>query len=580
MVVNVLYLVYIYLMMADIMRELDEFESSAPSKKETIRQIQITTENLSTSPEYLKGIVWPESVMKVVLARKATHRLDKQIPFNYMVTEFKPKEDQTDHSLEGNEELASLIQFLKVNLKKLPIGLRFQLAVLIKGHWTAVDNLVTTKGISSFNLDAVMDSKARHFFLVYLTNLQKEGLLNAGYTYYVSVPSEGPFAKTPKEKVANMIQTDFVSCGIFLVDHLSFLSRANVFHHLKNAVGEFQYKTLGRSDIPPSLSAIFRLSQSNRLIRSLTSKQTESTVTRKGKKLSEVRTQANSKDPLVPSIYANAKKKGSEMLNNAERYVADSDEETYKRIFSYNLLEQLSDYAQNYSKPVNELIAFIYNALPECKSLTDEESIRLMEKLHKVILLPDCNDMQKIIEITKSTISSLEKINEVAAYRLMTAVLSYAALNINDNKQLWDFYNSLLNSPVIRGLSTNTNSFFNTPSRFTPALISHIEKAVKIQLLYNAASGLCKAQENQLNLLLDSSEIKTFLNKPLTFDTSETKSTQLLNQLIPLKSSPEDLAQVYRLASSVKETLEQRKKEVFSEFGFDTTAPPAEPYTL
>lgn len=80
-----------------------------------------------------------------------------------------------------------------------------------------------------------------------------------------------------------MIQTDWISCGIYVVDHLSFLSRTNVFHHLKTNLGESKYCTLGRKDIPPALSAIFRLSQSDLLLENLTKKQKEPTITRKGK---------------------------------------------------------------------------------------------------------------------------------------------------------------------------------------------------------------------------------------------------------------------------------------------------------
>ncbi|OCH96757.1 hypothetical protein A8135_06265 [Legionella jamestowniensis] len=520
------------------------------SRSEIVHAILKTNYNLSLSPEDIEGIVWPASVMKVILARKAQNRLGKGIPFNYMVTEFTPSEDSKDYSLENNKELAALVQFLKENHSKLPVGLRFQLAVLVGGHWTCIDHIITSRGVAAFNLDSVMDSKARRFFHVYLLNLEKEGLLGAGYIYFVNVPSDGPFAKTPKEKVANMIQTDWISCGIYVVDHLSFLSRTNVFHHLKTNLGESKYCTLGRKDIPPALSAIFRLSQSDLLLENLTKKQKEPTITRKGKKLSEVG-------------YGDAKRKGRKLLLEARNFVENCKEEDYEQIFSHNLLDKLSNYVRHYSTPVNDLIEYIYSGLPGCKNLSDEEAVKLMEKLHGIILLSELNDSQKILAITDLTVSALEKSNEESSYRLLAGVLSYAALNIDDNRQLFDFYTKILTSPLGQGLNNTTNSFFKTPTRFTPALLTHLEKAVKIQLLYNAAVDLENGYKDQFNLIYDLPGCSTFINKPRTFNTSETKSGQILNELTRLAGLEE-----IESTGSIKQQLEERKKEVLSEFNF------------
>ncbi|MDI9818403.1 MULTISPECIES: hypothetical protein [unclassified Legionella] len=534
-------------------------------KKNVIRAIKKTQYDLKYPPQYIEESIWPEEVMKVALAQKASHRLKKKIPFNYMVTEFKSHEDSTDYYLKENKELSGFIQFLKDNHHKLPEGLRFQLAVLINGHWTCVDNLITSKGISTFNLDAVMGDKARIFFLVYNNHLQHHKILRSGYTYYVSVPSEGPLAGTPKEKVANMIQTDFVSCGIFVVDHLSFLSRTNVFQHLKKNLGESDYVTLGRADIPQSLSSIFRLSQSKRLFANLGSKQMKQPVTRKEKTLAEAKN----------SLYVNAKNKGNRILTNALTYVQDSDEDVYQKIFSHKLQDQLSAYVQNYSKPVNDLIAFIYNSLPECLYLSDEESIKLMEQLHQVILLPNCNDTQKILKLVDIAVPVLEKSNNAASYRSIAGILSYTVLHIDDNQQLFDFYCNIVNSSFYKGLNTNTNSFFNTPTRFTPALISHIEKAIKTQLLYNAAIDLSKEQNNQLNFISNSPECLGFLKKPRTFDTTETKSSQVFHRLTDLQNKKIDGS-----LESVMQTLEQRRNEVLNEFHFGITPASDIPHSL
>ncbi|ASQ46584.1 hypothetical protein [Legionella clemsonensis] len=525
-------------------------EKSDSSRSEIIRAIRRTNYNLNIIPESIEGIVWPTSVMKVILARKAENRLKKQIPFNYMATEFTPSEDFKDYSLEHNEELAMLVKFLKENHNKLPVGLRFQLAVLIGGHWTCVDNVITSTGLAVFNLDSVMDFKARQFFQVYLVNLDKEGLLNAGYLYFVNVPSAGPFAKTPKEKVANMIQTDWVSCGIFVVDHLSFLSRSNVFHHLKTALGESKYVTLGREDIPPALAAIFRLSQSDLLLENLTRKQKEPAVTRKGKRLSEV-------------SYRDAREKGGKLLQEAKNYVENCGEEEFAKIFSHNLLEQLSKYVIHYSRPVNDLIEFVYDSLPHCKNLPDEAAIKLMEKLHGVVLLSELNDSQKILAITELTISALEHNNEVSSYRLLAGVLSYAVLNLHDNQQLFDFYMKILTGPLGQSLSNITNSFFKTPTRFTPALLAHLEKAVKTQLLLNAAVDLENGHSEQFNLIYNLPGCLAFINKPRTFDTSETKSGKILNALNELAGRQETNA-----IEPIKQKLEERKIEVLREFEF------------
>ncbi|CEK10052.1 hypothetical protein [Legionella hackeliae] len=528
----------------------EEFESS---RGKIIRAIRKTEENLTALPHQIEGIVWPAAVMKVVLAQKLERRRNKEIPFNYMVTEFIPNEKSTDYSLENNKELSELVKFLKANHHKLPIGLRFQLAVLTDGHWSCVDNVIASKGISAFNLDAVMDSRSRHFFQVYLTNFQMAGLLSAGYLYYVSVPPGGPFSKTPKEKVANMIQTDWVSCGLFVVDHLSFLSRTNVFQHLKSSFGEADYIQLGRADIPPSLSAIFRLSQSELLLESLSSKQKATTVNRKGTLLGTIK-------------YSGVRSKREKILQSARIYVEQSDNEKLEKIFSHNLVEHLSQFAANYSPAVNNLIEVVYNVLPKCKSLLDEEAIKLMDKLHGVILLSELNDTQKILAIANIVTSTLEKRTDISAYRLIASVLTYAVLHINNNEELFGFYINITASSICLSLNSNTNSFFSRPTGFTPSLLAHLEKAVKVQLLYNA---IVDQNGRQLQLLNEMTGCSAFINKTRTFNTSETKSSQLLKELILL--SEKEGTEVSRAKEVLREKLEESKKEILKEFNFTIT---------
>lgn len=544
------------------MRNIGKEEKSLPSRQEVIKEILQTADNLTSRPEYIKGIVWSEHAMKVVLAAKEERRRNKELPFNYLVTQFKLPKDTTSYSLEENKEIFELFRFLSDNLKKLPAGLRFQLAVLIDGHWTCVDNLITPQGISAFNLDAVMDSRSRHFFLIYVTNFQQAHLLNASYIYYTSVPSEGVFAKTPKEKVANMIQTDFVSCGIFVVDHLSFLSRTNVFHHLKSSFGQEEYKMLSRADIPPSLSAIFRLGQSTSLFSGLSSKQAKATVSRKGKKLEAIRGQSASESPDMPSILSNAMAKGDKILKQANDYVANCSTLAYENIFSHNLCEQLSAYVKNYSASVNDLISFIYKGLPECKRLDEEKSIKLMETLHQVILMSELNDSEKIVKIVNLTRSSLENLNDLQGYRLLAAILSYAALNITDNQQLWDFYKTLQASSLYKNLNVNTNSFFNIATQFTPALASFVERSIRTQLYHNAVSTLKDGNDAQLKIL-ELTEVASFL---------KSMEPQIMSKIINLTSKTET-AQRTSESESLLGQLNQRKQEVLSEFHFDVTKP-------
>ncbi|STX29574.1 Dot/Icm T4SS effector [Legionella beliardensis] len=528
--------------------------------KDISRQIDTTKFNLNAFyRDDIKGIVWPLDVMKTVLHIKATQRIEKGnlVPFNYLVTEYKLPEDKPDYSFSDQPEFATLIDFLKKNHDKLPVGLRFQLAVLIDGHWTCVDNVITSRGIAAFNLDSVMDSRSRKFFQAYAIGLDQAKLFDSSYIYYIDVPSDGPFAPTPKKKVANMIQTDWVSCGIFVVDHLSFLSRTNVFPHLKKAVGDSDYRTLARADIPPALSPIFRLSQSHSLLDSLSKQQNETIATRKdSKKLGE-----------LDRAIVNTRKKGEKLLAEAKRYV-QSEPQACQAIFSHNLVQQLADYANHYSKPVNDLVAYIYNALPQCQGLKDEEAIKLMHKLHQTILT-DSSDTDKILTMLDITIRSLEQLNDVSAYRVLAGIISYAALNINDNSELFKFYEHILKSSTFGGLSNHTNSFFAKPSPLAPSLISHIEKAIKNQLLYNAAQGLSLGNTQQLDTL-NHEVIQRFLNKPRAFATSETKSTQLVSQLDNLKEKPDPV----KLKALTKE-LEDKRTEVLAEFNFKITPAPS-----
>ncbi|STX81659.1 Uncharacterised protein [Legionella busanensis] len=489
--------------------------------------------------------------MKTVLERKARQRHEKGqlIPFNYFVAEYKPPEDSSDYSLESHPELNQLINFLVANHAKLPIGLRFQIAILIDGHWTCIDNIITEKGISAFNLDSVMDRRARHFFQVYLTNLQLNNILDSGYIYNINVPSDGPFAETPKEKVANMIQQDWVSCGIFVVDHLSFLSRTNVFKHLKKAFGEGQYQEFARADIPPALSPIFRLAQGEELFEKLSKRQKQTIATKKDKtKLGE-----------LDGVAYSAKNKGKRLLEDAHAYIEKPT--AYQEIFGHNLLQQLEGYVKHYSKPVNDLIAYIHNALPQCEGLIDEEAIKFMQQLHNIILKDDI-DIKKIIEILEISIENLGKLNDVSAYRILAGVISYAALNIIDNQELFEFYKTLEKRSIFDRLSNHTNSFFSKPTPFTPSLISHIENGIKSQLLYNATADLSKSSTRQLDYLNDNS-VTQFINKPRTFDTSETTSKKLLAQLNTLRDS-QDKKQLDTLSRK----LEAKRATVFDEFNF------------
>ncbi|STX81388.1 Uncharacterised protein [Legionella busanensis] len=101
--------------------------------------------------------------------------------------------------------------------------------------------------------------------------------------------------------------------------------------------------------------------------------------------------------------------------------------------------QQLEGYVKHYSKPVNDLIAYIHNALPQCEGLIDEEAIKFMQQLHNIILKDDI-DIKKIIEILEISIENLGKLNDVSAYRILAGVISYAALNIIDNQELFEFY--------------------------------------------------------------------------------------------------------------------------------------------
>lgn len=550
-------------------------EETAPERKAVKEDIKNTAYNLTIDPRWGERIrgryIWPETVMKVVLARKAARRMEKAaeeektaLPFNYIVFDFILPGERGRYSLEDNKELARLIDFLKENSDKLPVGLRFQMAVLLEGHWTAVDNVVTAKGISSFNLDSTMDSRAEQFFAIYLANLDRAGLLNAGYSYRVFVP-QALFEKTPKEKLANMIQSDWVSCGIFMADHLSYLSRSPVFHHLKASKGESSYQTFGRADVPPALSGIFRLTQMEELITRVSKKQSETVVTRKGKTLADVKKQADPSDKETKYLTANATEKGKKILKDAGEYIDCCEDRDYEAIFSFSLAEKLSAYVDHYSQPVNDLIAFIYDRLPLGQGLSDEDSIRLMEGLHQVILSPG-SDQEKIISIHDQLMSALENTKEASAYRLMAAVTSYTALHIKDNNALWSFYQCIRTGPMSQQWHSHSNWFFNIPSKMTPALFSYIEKAVKTQLLSNALANM-QAGERDALAILDSEDVTAFLQKPRTFETSETKSAQLLRQL-----KKEGEAGRSSDLRKIDETLEKRREEVLGEFGMSSSA--------
>ncbi|KTD33424.1 hypothetical protein [Legionella israelensis] len=546
-----------------------------PEKKDVKGEIENTRHNLTVNPRLGGGIrgdeIWSENVMKVVLARKEARRKEKAIeseeiplPLNYMVCKFKLPENVRNYSLEGHQELAEFIDFLKNNIQKLPVGLRFQMAVLVGGHWTVVDNMVTTKGISSFNLDSVMDSKAYQFFMIYLTNLQEAHLLNASYAYRVSVP-QGPFEKTPKEKLANMIQSDWVSCGIFMVDHLSFLSRTDVFHHLKSSMGESQYQAFGRADVPPSLAGIFRLAQMEELISKISKKQSIPAVTRKGKTLADVKKQINPEEN-TEYITANARNKGAKILDEAEKYVDSCEEEIFTAIFSRSLKDKLSVYVEHYSQAVNDLVAFIYDRLPECKDLPDEDKIKLMEALHQIILTED-SDQDKIISINDQLMSVMQHSNEAASYRLVAAVISYTALHIKDNQELWQFYQKIATHPLSELLQSHNNWFFKMPSKLTPALFSYIEKVVKTQMLLNGLEGLKEDHTEQLDFLEDG-VIQSFLKKPRVFEASETKSIQLLNQLKEMGNEKSELKSIE--LQKIEKDLEKRREDVLKEFHMET----------
>ncbi|KTD64856.1 hypothetical protein [Legionella spiritensis] len=566
------------------MRSVDEHEKKIPEeniphREDILKQIAVTAKNLRSSTRDIEDIVWPKEVMNVVLADKSFRRRIKGLPFHHMVTEFQtPLEKYEQRHEEKRTELTNFVDFLaKDDIKgRLPVGLRFQFAVLIGGHWTTIDNQVTPKGIATFCLDSVMDSRALYFFNWYRQSLREKGLLHIAYAYHVHV-AQGLFDKTPKEKIANMMQTNQVSCGVFVADHLSFLSRTNVFRRLKEAVGdeslygdEPDYISFGREYTSPALAAVFRLTQSELLLGKLSKKQAEAVISRKGKRLKDVKNEAFSKDESIPYFTTNVINKGETIMENATRFVRDSEDDTYSAIFSHSLTEELSAYAEQYSEPVNGLIALIYEKLPEFKTFSDEDQIRFMGRLHEILRNSEWSDDQKLMALLEEAIIQFAPLKDVAAYRLLTAIMADTVLHINDNRELWDFYTNFLKQPLVQGLQSNTNSFFNKPTKITPALMSYIDKAVKTQLMVNAVHDVSQGGKEQLSIVTGSEEIMSFIRKPRHFETSETRTAKWLVELVELAQEEEGPAQE-RALKKMEGRLAQSKRDILHQFGMDIT---------
>ncbi|WP_131751190.1 hypothetical protein [Legionella erythra] len=514
----------------------------------------MTKNNLHKSHYDITGIVWPPQVMQVILALKAESRRGRQLPFYYQVIEYE-EDSKGGMDAKKNEALIKFIQFLEKNADKLPPGLRFQLAVLLDGHWTVVDHVVTSKGISCFNLDAVMDKRALRFFRNYILLLDKARVLHASYIYYVNVP-EPLFGPTPKEKVEHMIQTDFVSCGIFMADHLSFLSRTHVFHHLKAMAGEPVFKKLGRNDVSPALAPIFRLTQSKHLLRKLTGQQSEAAISKhdKGKTLKSIKQQS-----LTESIKYNVITKGDKLLENAIVNVKSRSEQEIAPLFANDLITRLTPYVEHYSAVINQLAALIYTRIADCKGMNDQTVIEIMASIHQIMLGKDKDDI-KLAAITSLLLNRLPG-KDVNSYRLLTASISFTVFHCEDNDALWKFYLDMMKNPVNTGLMHHTHSFFNTPTKLTPSLSTYIDKAVKVQLLLNALKELRQGYDSPLTHLTD--EMQKFIKKSRTFDVKATKSERLLQQII-LAASEESTLYV------IEQELEADKATLLKGFGFES----------
>ncbi|QRN03608.1 hypothetical protein GH742_06880 [Legionella sp. MW5194] len=492
--------------------------------------------------------------MRVILGLKAEKRNKKQWPFYYQVIEYE-QDERGEIVTEKNEDLLRLVQFLTTNAHKLPPGLRFQLAVLLDGHWTVVDHVVTPKGISCFNLDAVMDKRALQFFRNYIILLDKAKVLHASYMYYVSVP-QSPFERTPKEKVENMIQKDLVSCGIFMADHLSFLSRTNVFHHLKAIAGEPAFKTLGRNDISPPLAPIFRLTQNRHLLKKLSGQQIGAPISKKDhpKTLKDVKQQL-----LTEGIKHNVIAKGDKLLDQAIVDLKSRDPSDITVLFARDLVAQLAAYVSHYSPTVNQLAGLIYTRIADCKGIDDKSVMQIMAAIHQIILDED-SDMSRLKAITGLLLAHLPK-NDVNSSRLIAASICLTAFHIQDNNTLWEFYTAMIEHPGNTGLNQHTNSFFNKPTKLTPALSTYIEKAVKVQLLINAVNALHQGYDSPLDALTD--KMQQFIKKSRTFEVKTTKSESLLQQII-LAGSDKSKLQAIALE------LETNKSAILLEFGLES----------
>ncbi|MDX1837007.1 hypothetical protein DIZ81_04885 [Legionella taurinensis] len=533
-------------------------EITAPSQKELIQAIATTKDNLHKYHHDITGIVWPAQVMKVILGLKAEKRGRNQLPFHYQVIEYE--EDDSGKMAEKNEDLLKIVQFLETNADKLPPGLRFQLAVLLDGHWTAVDHVVTSKGISCFNLDAVMDKRALRFFRNYISLLDRAKVLHASYMYYVSVP-QSPFERTPKEKVENMIQTDLVSCGIFMADHLSFLSRTNVFHHLKVMAGEPVFKTLGRNDISPPLAPIFRLTQSRHLLKKLSGAHVRTPISKDNSKtLKDVQQQS-----LTESIKYNVIAKGDKLLDQAVVDLKSMESSDIAALFAGDLMSRLAAYVNHHSPVVNQLVGLIYTRITECKAINDETVMQIMAAIHQIILAKD-SDLSKLNAINDLLLTRLPR-NDVNTSRLMAASICFTAFQVQDNHALWQFYAAMMQHPGNTGLNHHTNSFFSTPTKLTPALSTHIEKAVKVQLLINAVDALHQGHDSPLDTLSD--KMQQFIKKSRTFEVKTTKSESLLQQIL-LAGSDKSRLQAIALE------LETNKAAILLEFGFERESPSSE----
>lgn len=532
-------------------------EITTPSQKELIQAIVATKNNLHKHHYDITGIVWSAEVMRVILGLKAEKRGRKKLPFYYQVIEYQ-EDESGKMAADKNEDLFRLVQFLEANVDKLPPGLRFQLAVLLDGHWTAVDHVITSKGISCFNLDAVMDKRALRFFRNYIILLDKAKVLHASYMYYVSVP-ESPFERTPKEKVENMIQMDFVSCGIFMADHLSFLSRTNVFHHLKTMVGEPAFKTLGRNDVSPPLAPIFRLTQSKHLLRKLSGQQIGVPISKKDnpKTLKDIKQQS-----LTESIKYNVIAKGDKLLDKAIADLESREPSGIAALFSHDLMTRLAAYVNHYSPVVNQLAGLIYTRIVDCKGIDDQTVMQIMAAIHQIILEKD-SDLSRLKAINALLLTALPK-NDVNTSRLIAASICLTAFHIEDNQALWEFYTEMMKYPGNAELNHHTNSFFNTPTKLTPALSTHIEKTVKVQLLINAVAGLHQGLNSPLDSLSDN--MRQFIKKSRTFEVKTTKSESLLQQILLAGSDKSKL-------QAIELELETNKAAILLEFGLEGKLP-------